>query len=120
MLLFDGYNSYTDYSVIDFCWKHHIIPFTLPPHVSYILQPLDVVCFQPYKHYHRQALDRSLRLGVFDFNRLDFIAAFNKMRAETFKSSTIKSAFAKTGLIPYNPEKVLDPLREKLKRRNTV
>jgi hypothetical protein len=77
-----------------------------------------VVCFQPFKHYHRQALDRSLWLGVFDFNWLDFIAVFNDMRAKTFKKSTILSAFEKTGLIPYNPEKVLTPLREKLEKRN--
>ena len=88
----------------------------LPPHATHLLQPLDVVCFQPLKHYHRQALDQSLRLGVYDFNRLDFIAAFNDMRAKAFKRSTILSAFAETGLIPYNPEKVLGPLRERQKR----
>ncbi len=34
-----------------------------------------------------------------------------------FKKSTILSAFAETGLIPYKPEKVLAPLREKLEKR---
>ena len=79
-----------------------------------------MICFQPFKHYHRQALDRSLRLGVFDFNQLDFIAAFNEMRTLTFKRSTILSAFEKIDLISYNPEIVLAPLREKLERRNPV
>jgi hypothetical protein len=117
LLLFDGYESHTDYAVLDWCWKHHIVPFTLPPHATHILQPLDVVCFQPFKHYHRQAIDKSLRLGIFDFNRLDFIAAFNEMRTKTFKSSTIISSFAETGLIPYNPEKVLAPLRKRIQQK---
>ena len=115
ILIWDEYNPHTNYEVRDWCWKHHIVPFTLATH---LLQPLDVVCFQPYKYYHRQALNRSLRLGIFDFNRLYFIAAFNDMRLKTFKKSTILSAFEKTGLIPYNPEKVLDPLREKLQKKS--
>ena len=68
LLIWDGYNSHTDYEVRDWCWRHHIVPFTLPPHATHLLQPLDVVCFQPYKYYHHQALDQSLHLGIFDFN----------------------------------------------------
>lgn len=81
------------------------------------MQPLDVVCSQPFKHYHQQAMDRALRLGVYDFNRIDFIAAFTTMRNQTFKISTIKTSFFETGLVPYNPEKVLGPLRENLRKR---
>ena len=42
------------------------------------------------------------------------------MCIQIFKKSTILSSFAETGLIPYNPEKVLGPLREKLEKRNPV
>ena len=42
------------------------------------------------------------------------------MRAKAFKRSTILSSFAKTGLIPYDPEKVLAPLREKLEKKFSV
>src|SRR5450755_3187789 len=34
-----------------------------------------------------------------------------------FKPSTIISSFAETGLILYNPEKVLAPLREKMQKK---
>src|SRR5438034_7116833 len=116
MLLFDEYNSHTDFAVIDWCWKHHIVPITLSLHSTHFLQSLDVVCFQPFKHYHRQALDRALRLGIFDYNQLDFIADFSEMRKKIFKSFTVISSFVKTGLILYNSEKVLALLHEKLER----
>jgi hypothetical protein len=86
---------------------------TLPPHSTHLMQPLDVVCFQPLKHYHRRAIDNALRRGIFDYNRLDFIAAIQKIRAETYKSSTIQSAFKKTGIVPFKPDQILAPLRLK-------
>ena len=88
----------------------------LSSYSTHLMQFLNVVCFQSFKYYHRQALDWSFPLGVFNCNWLDFIADFNKIRAKIFKSSTILSGFKETGLIFYNPENVLTPLREKLKK----
>lgn len=42
--------------------------------------------------------------GEGDFGKLGLLARFHSMRNQTFKKSTIKSAFRNTGLIPYNPE----------------
>ena len=41
------------------------------------------------------------------------------MCIKTFKKSIILASFAKTGLISYNPEKVLAPFREKQEKRST-
>src|SRR6266487_1148220 len=90
--------------------------FILSPHATHLLQSLDVICFQPYKYYHHQALDQSLCLDIFDFNQLNFIAAFIKMCAKIFKRSTILSVFQKTDLISYNSDKVLKSLCEKLQK----
>ena len=49
-----------------------------PPHSTHLTQPLDVGVFQPMKHYHAEAVDNAIRLGDVDFNRLDFLAAFNQ------------------------------------------
>ena len=63
---------------------------------------------------HRQAINKALQLGIFNFNQLEFIAAFNEMRNKTFTKSTILSSWKATGLIPFDPDKVVKPLREKL------
>lgn len=57
LLLLDGFGSHCTKEFIDFCDTHHIVPFCLPPHTSHLLQPLDVVVFQPYKHYHSEAVE---------------------------------------------------------------
>ena len=51
--------------------------FVLLPHSIYITQPLDVGCFQPFKHYYTEAIDSAVRLDSSDFNRLNFLVAFN-------------------------------------------
>ena len=71
-----------------------------------LTQPLDVGFFQPFKHYHAEAIDNAMRSGEGDFGKLEFLAKFHTMRTQTFQKSTVKSAFRITGLIPYNPEVV--------------
>ena len=89
-----------------------IIPFILPPHITHFLQPLDVGCFQPNKHYHREAVNEATRMGNRDYNRMDFFADIERIRRQTFKELTIKSSFKKTGIWPFNPEIVLQKLKE--------
>jgi hypothetical protein len=74
--------------------------FFLIPHTTHHLQPLDVVVFQPYKHYYAEAIDEATRLGCSNFNETEFLTSISSIRAKTFKKSTILSAFEKTGLIP--------------------
>jgi len=97
---------------ITFCDDHKIIPFCLPLHSTHPPQSLDVVVFQPSKHYHAEAVDNATRTGCSDFNKFEFLAAITLIRQQAFKPSTIISAFRKTGLIPYNPEIVLERLQE--------
>ena len=52
LLLLDSFGSHSTKEFIDFCHAHKIVAFCLLPHTSHLLQPLDVVVFQPYKHYH--------------------------------------------------------------------
>jgi len=112
LLLLDGYGSHCTMEFITFCDDHKIIPFCMPPHSTHLLQPLDMVVFQPYKHYHAEAVDNATRTGCSDFNKLEFLAAITSIRRQAFKPSTIISAFQTTGLIPYNPEIVLERLQE--------
>ena len=110
LLLLDGYGSHCTKEFIEFCDDHKIIPLCLPPHTTHLLQPPNVVVFQPYKHYHAEAIDEATRTGCTDFSKLEFLSAITAIRKKTFKYTTILSAFRQTGLIPFNPEIVLDKL----------
>ena len=112
LLLLDGFGSHCTKEFLDLCDLHKIIVFCLPAHSSHLLQPLDVVVFQPYKHYHAEAVEAATRTGCGDFDKAEFLDMIDTIRQQTFKSSTIESAFHATGLIPYNPDIVISKLRE--------
>jgi len=114
LLLLDGYGSHCTREFIEYCDNAKIIPFCLPPHSSHLLQPLDVVVFQPYKHYHTQAIEAATRTGCAEFDKVEFLTAIHSIRQQTFKVATVCSAFRATGLVPYNPDAVLTKLRETL------
>jgi hypothetical protein len=110
LLIFDGFGSHLLIDFIQYCWDNHIIPLVLPPHATHLMQPLDVVIFQPYKHYHSEALDRAIRIGFDEFTVQDFLQELHGIRQQTFKTSTVISSFRATGLVPYNPAIVLEKL----------
>ena len=110
LLIFDSYGSHLTKEFVDYCDERKIIPFSLPPHTSHNLQPYDVVVFQPFKHYHKQAVEAITRTGCTDFNKVEFLNAIDSIRLQTFKQRTILSAWEQAGLYPYNPEIVLQKL----------
>jgi DDE superfamily endonuclease/Tc5 transposase DNA-binding domain len=113
MLLFDGHGSHLTQEFIDFCWDNHIRPFLLPSHTTHLLQPLDVGVFQTLKHNFKKEVRKQVFLGAQEVSRVDFFAFFQSFHDKTFKNPRIhKSAFRKTGLIPYNPLLVLEKMQE--------
>jgi DDE superfamily endonuclease len=112
ILLCDGYGSHITREVLEFCEKKLIHMFCLPPHTSHILQPLDVVLFQQYKHFHGKAIDYATRTGCGDFSKVEFLAAIDSIRKQTFKRNSILSSFRECGLVPYMPSIVLAKVQE--------
>ena len=110
LLLLDGYGSHCTVEIINYCDEQRIILYCLPAHATHLLQPLDVVLFQPYKHWHAEAVHDASRTGCTDFNKVEFLQAIGSIRARTFKASSIQSAFRKTGIIPFNPDRVISQL----------
>ena len=97
--------------------EKNIVLSCLPPHSTPLTQPLDFGVFQPFKHYHTDAIDKAVRLGDEKFVKLEFLAAFQSFRNQTFKPTTIRHVFKSTGLVPVDPDVVLDKIREKQAQR---
>jgi hypothetical protein len=113
-LILNGFLSYIKFDFVDYVKYYKILLFSFLPHTTHFLQPLDVVCFQPLKYYHAEAVDNAARAGDITFSKTEFLAVFQDFRSKAFKHNTILSAFRKTGIVPYDPSKVLDLLREKI------
>ena len=113
LLILDGHGSHHTRQFIQYCDNHNIIPFGMPPNLTHALQPLDVVVFQPLKHYHAKALDVMVRDGLVNITKHEFLSCIQQVRSQAFKESTIRSAFRKTGICPFNPLAVLQSLEER-------
>ncbi len=58
LLILDGYGLHCTLEFITYCDQHRIVPLCFPPHATHLMQPLDVVVFEPYKHHHSEAVDQ--------------------------------------------------------------
>jgi hypothetical protein len=113
LLIFDGHGSHITKPFIKYCHHHRILLFILPPHSTYTLQPLDVVCFKTlsqsyskeltYRYIHRQ--------GQSPVKKDDFILVFAPAWDSTFSKKLVEAAFEKVSIHPPNADRVLDRFR---------
>ena len=119
VLIFDGHGSHITQPFINFCWENAIRLFQLPPHSTH-LQPLDVGVLQSLKHNFRKIVRRELFNGATEVSKTNFFSFFQRFHDQAFRSPRIyRSAFKRTGLIPLNPELVLNRMKE-CKRKQIV
>ena len=80
LLLQDSYSSYCTREFIEYCNNAKIITFCLPSYTSYLLQPLDVIVFQPYKHFHSEAIEAATRTECTDFDQVEFLTTIHQQK----------------------------------------
>ena len=115
LLILDGHGSHITPEFDLFCKDHSIITLCMPPHSSHLLQPCDVGCFAVLKRSYGRQIEGYMRNGVNHIDKQDFLEAYYTARTETMNSANIHSSFAATGLVPYDPERVLSKLHTQLK-----
>ncbi len=104
LLIVDGYTSYISTEFIKFTQTHKIIRLCLPPHLTHLLQPLDVSVFGPLKQNHK-------KLSSDNVDKTDFILLIQKARQQCITSQNIQSAWRRAAeLILYNPTVVFQKL----------
>ncbi|EDN09867.1 conserved hypothetical protein [Histoplasma mississippiense (nom. inval.)] len=107
----DNHGSHLTEEFIQYCNLHKIILFRFPSHTSHILQPLDGVPFQQYKHYHTKAVNEAARYGYEQYGGRQFLANLESVRLQAFKPGTVRAGFADRGMYPVNHDIILNRLR---------
>ena len=75
LLLFDGHPTHVSVSVIERAMEEKILILKFPPHVTDILQPLEIACFGALKREKEQILNLWLnRFGAKQSMRKDIFA----------------------------------------------
>ena len=99
----DGYSSYTNINFMEFCWNYKIIPIYLPPYLTHLLQPLDLIIFLVLKHLYLAKVDKYIARGITSINRNYFLNFFSKIWPYIYTPKPINSAFKAAGRFPFNP-----------------
>ena len=111
LLLMDGHASHKAPGFVLLAHKHNVIPYTFPSHLTHVMQPLDVGIFQPYKHWHKVAIEHAMRNLNVDYNIASFLQDLTKIRHQTFRIGTVKSAWRKAGLWPLSCKQTLAQMK---------
>lgn len=105
--------------VMQFCHENNIIFCRLPPHTSHKLQPYNVGVFGPFKTAYRELEEELYRGGANAVGKQHFTFLYSQARCAAFTSRNIKSGWAKAGLYPFNPDRVLQDIQKKHDEKET-
>lgn len=103
VLLMDGHSSHYTLELLEFARSNNIIILGYPPHCTHALQGLDVVCFARMKEAWKEEIRKFEELHG-KVTKGDFTEVFGKAFLIAFTEPTIRAAFEKTGVYPFNPE----------------
>jgi hypothetical protein len=107
VLICDGFGTHETLEILEFCFENNILLCRLPSHTSHKLQPCDVAPFAPLKAAYRDQVDRLEQGGVNTIGKEHFTSLYSPAREKAFTPKNIKAGFAASGLIPFNPDRVL-------------
>jgi hypothetical protein len=67
MLILDGHESHVSAEFEQYCKENNIIPISMPPHSSHLLQPLDVALYSPLKRAYGDEINLFIRARDFSW-----------------------------------------------------
>ncbi|KAI7975922.1 hypothetical protein EIK77_009204 [Talaromyces pinophilus] len=117
LLILDGHSSHLTPGFDQACKRFNIIACCMPAHSSHILQPLDVGVFSVLKRLYGAAVESRIRKGIHHVDKVDFLEMLYKVRIETYTTQNIKGGFSHSGIVPYDPQKVLSQLQIVIRER---
>ena len=119
LLILDGHISHTSIATIELAKKENISILKLPAHCTDVLQPLDVACFAPLKHYYEAALnDHVHKTGAREpLRKCGFVNMLSSVWEKGLAPQNVKKGFESTGIFPCDSAKYkksrLNPLKLK-------
>lgn len=104
-MIVDGHCSHYTMSFLDYARKNRIIVLCYPSHSTHVYQGLDVVIFSVLKRTWSEKRDKFERSGPV-VSKANFLLVYAKAHMRAFTPANILAAFAKTGIVPFNPDVV--------------
>ena len=105
ILIYDDHGSHVKGHFLKYYRQNKIHILLLPPHISHLVQPLDVDIFCPVKKVMTHQLGRILRTQFHKIEKREFIECYYDARNIAFTKQNIQSAWPGAGLLPFPPQK---------------
>ena len=109
ILLMDNHGSHIP---IDFMWKcfqNNVHLIYMPPHSSHCVQPLDLAIFPRVKDSYKAEIEKLARFeNSAPIKKIRFVKYYNHARKNGLDIQYIKAGWRGAGLVPFNPQKVLN------------
>ncbi len=118
MLVLDGHKSHESAEFQEYCKAHNIITLCLPPHSSYLTQPLDVGCFSVLKRAYGRQIETFIKAHINHITKVEFFLAFTAAYKESITAQNAQAGFRGAGLVPFNPQAVISKLDVRLRTPN--
>jgi len=82
----------------------------MPPYSLYLVQLLNISCFLPLKKAYSRKIKQLMRINIIYISKLKFLYRFREALFTLIIEKNIQGGFARAGLMPYNPERVISKL----------
>ena len=107
LLLFDGHLTHFSIDVIKKAMDNDIILMKLPPHVTDVMQPLDVGMFSPLKKAWENLLNKNISIlgEKTSLNKSTFVSMLCSIWRDCMTANNAISGFRATGIYPCDPLK---------------
>jgi hypothetical protein len=115
LLVIDGYESHDSLDFQQYCKDNKIITICMPPHLSHLLQPLNIGCFAPLKKAYRRQAKNLMRNQITHITKVKFLPCFKAAYNAVITPSNIQGGFQGAGLVPFNLQQVIIGLNVKLR-----
>jgi hypothetical protein len=101
------FGTHKTLEILEFFFKHNILLCRIPPHTSHKLQPCDIAVFDLVKAAYRDQAEQLERGGVNTIVKGHFTYLYSPARKRAFTKKNNLARWAKSGLFPFNPDRVL-------------
>jgi hypothetical protein len=106
-LICDSFGTHESLEILKFCFENNILLCCFFSHISYKLQPCDIVSFALLKAAYCDQVDRLKQKDINAIGKEYFTALYSPARKIAFMPKNIKAGFAASSLFPFNPDRVL-------------
>ena len=112
LLLCDSHDSYISTDFVNFCIHHYIDLILLSPHLSHLLQSLNVKVFAPLKYTISKQISHFIHSGIRRIQKVEWVEQFIIVREQEITKENVLAEWRGVSLFLENMHSILSQLTD--------